>query len=319
MARIYKRVEGDINFQASTMKTLELSRNYYVTKYILELTAEVTNGAAPVYFNDNLFRLINNLTLVANGSVNIKQIPAEKLIYNSHYDVGRIIYSDITKTASGTFIQKQVAELYMVIPNQLRPEDTILNTSRFDTLNLNVNWADSNAIGTGVTVNSARLSVYSSQLIGYMRNKGEKTSYYKEVASKYNVIANNNNYLIKLDVNQMYNGFLITAMKDNLLTNNVIKNIRIKSGTVVFIDQPASVIQWENLSDAKIFSQSAITGMYYLDFTPRSRLSDMLNTVQAMGGFNTLELELDVQNTNANTFISVYPEFIEFTGQIDNP
>jgi hypothetical protein len=317
MARVYNRKEGTIEYAEGVQKTLELSRNYHVLKYIATLKLEVTNGATPVYYDDNLFRSISTLTLVANGSLNIKQIPAEKLLYNSLFDNGRILYTDITKTASGTFIQTQVVEINLIIPNEIRPLDTIFNTKIFNTLNLNVTWADSVAIGSGVTIVSGELHISSHQLVGYQRNANEPIKYYKEVASQFNVTANNNNYLIKLDPNQYYLGFLIAAKKNNVLDNTIIKNLRIKSGTTVFMDLNAETMQRLNEIDAKTITQGSTKGLYYLDFTPRNRLSDMLNTVQNAGGFNTLELELDVTNTNASTYISVFPEFVEMTGQFE--
>ncbi|MDR2790749.1 MAG: hypothetical protein LBB59_07225, partial [Campylobacteraceae bacterium] len=82
---------------------------YHIEKYVLKLEVEVTNAASGiVYYDDNLFRLISSLTLVANGSLNIKQIPGEKLVYNALYNYGRVLYTNIDKTASGTYKQTQV-------------------------------------------------------------------------------------------------------------------------------------------------------------------------------------------------------------------
>jgi hypothetical protein len=227
MARVYNRKEGTLNYEAGVQKTLELSRNYHVMKYILKLEVNVTNaGSGVTYYDNNLFRLISSLNLVANGSLNIKQLPAEKLIYNSIYDNGRVIYTKIDP-ASGAKKQVQVAEINLIIPNEVRPLDTILNTKVFDTLNLNVVWADASAIGTGITITDANLSVSSHQIVGYKRNANENVKYFKEVASNYNVTADNNNYLIKLDPNQFYTGFLLTTKDaDGLLQDNLITNIR---------------------------------------------------------------------------------------------
>ncbi|MDR3178407.1 MAG: hypothetical protein LBT96_05435 [Campylobacteraceae bacterium] len=319
MARVYNRKEGTIPYVAGTMQTLELSRNYHVQRYILTIEAEITNGEAPIYYDDNLFKLISSLNLVANGSVNLKQIPAEKLIYNYLLNNGVRPYTQITKTASGTYLQKQTAIIDLVIPNELRPMDTVLNTRVFNSLNLNANWTDSAAaiLGSDITINSATLHVSSEQLIGYSRNKGEKINYFKEVARGENVTSNNSNYLIKLDPNQFYIGFLVTAQKQNVLTDSVIKNIRIKSGTTIFMDLNAETVKRINENDMKIINQGSNTGLYYLDFTPRGKLTDMLNTVQSAGGFNTLELELEIANADASTYISVYSEFIEITNQLE--
>jgi hypothetical protein len=317
MARVYNRKEGSIPYVASTQQTLELSRNYHVQRYLLTLEVNVENGTnGGVYYNDNLFNLISMLTLVANGSLNVKQIPGEKLYYNYLLDKGLKPYTVFNSTA-GTKTLKQSVFIDLCIPNELRPQDTILNTKVFDTLNLNVVWGDVNSIASGnVTINSARLYVSSEQLIGYQRQPGERINYYKEVARRENITSSNNNYLVKLDVNQFYAGFLLRAKNANLLSNDVIKNIRIKSGTTIFMDLGADEIQRLNENDIKIVNQDSNKGLYYLDFTPRGKLSDMLNTVQNANGFNTLELELDLVS-GTNTTIDIYSEFIEITNQTE--
>jgi hypothetical protein len=311
-ARIFYRKEGVLPFVASSLNILQLSRNYHVRQYILTLKATVVNGATPVYFNDNLFNLINSIRLVGNGNVNLKQIPAEKLVYNSIINKGIKGKTSIVKTASGTFEQYQTATIDLIVPDSFRPEDTLLNTKVFDTLNLEVNWADSVALGTGVTVESASLEVSSFQMIGFEGNLDKRVAYYKEVGSKYSVTADSDNYLITLPVQQFYEGFLLTAKKANLLNSNIIKNIRIKSGTTIFIDLPAETIQRENEFSAGIKSDVSNEGLYYLDFTPRGYLTDMLNTVVKDGGFNTLELELVVKNTDATTVVNVYYNYLDF-------
>jgi hypothetical protein len=90
MARVYNKKEGKIEFTAGTSKPLELSRNYHVMKYILTLKMNVTTDADEVarVYDNNLFRLINILTLTANGGLHIKDITGEKLYYNYVFDNG---------------------------------------------------------------------------------------------------------------------------------------------------------------------------------------------------------------------------------------
>ncbi|MDR1976517.1 MAG: hypothetical protein LBQ18_05945 [Campylobacteraceae bacterium] len=317
MARVYNRKEGQIEYQTGTTKILPLSRNYHVLKYYLTITAEIANGASPVYFDDNLFRLISKVSLVANGSLNLKIIPGEKLVYNSIFDIGRRGKTAINKTANGTYIQSQTAEINLIIPNELRPMDTVLFTRNFETYNLEVEFATAAALGTDITVNSATVDVSSQQLIGYSRSKGERINFFKETARKQKVVSDNNALSISLDVNQFYTGFLIAVKRDNVLTDAVLKNILVKSGTVVFMDTAAETIKRINEYDSKIMNFDENVGLYYLDFTPRGRLSDMLNTVQSAGGFNTLDLVLDVKNTNSDTEIAIYPEYVEITSTFE--
>jgi hypothetical protein len=319
MARVYNRTEGVIDFTAGSYKVLPLSRNYHVLKYILRLELNVTNASSGLtYYDDNLFKIIKRLELIADGGLNIKQIPAEKLYYNSILELGRNPKTSITKTV-GTFTQVQTVELNLIIPNQVRPTDTILWTKNYNTLNLEVSFGNADLLGTGITINSGKLTVDSQQLIGYSRAKEERINYYKEVAIIQNNLSDSTNYLVKLDVDRLYTGFLITAKNANVLTNDLIKNIRIKSGTVVFMEISAETIKRLNETDSKIiFIDNDINkGIYYLDFTVRNKLSDMLNTVTNNNGFNTLELELDIQGSSNTSEIMIYPEYIEITNSYE--
>lgn len=316
MARAYYRKEGSVEFIPSTHKTLELSRNYHVLRYVLELTLNVTNASSGVvYYNNNLFNLFD-FSLTANGGVNIKQIPAEKLIYSSIINEGRDSKTDIT-TASGNKVVKQTAYLDLILSDDfLNPLDTVLNTKVFDTLNLEIEWHDVSAIGTGITIVSGKLDVSSMQLVGYKRSAGEFIKYNKEVALTKTLTADNNALQVIMPVQQLYRGFLIAVKKNNVLSNDVLKNIILKSGTTVFADLRADTLQRINESELKFGNLVDNTGLYYLDFTIRSKLSDMLNTVISAGGFNTLDFIFDVENTSGAELI-IFPEYIDITNQVE--
>jgi hypothetical protein len=314
MARIYNRKEGVINYESGVQKQLELSRNYHVQRYLLTLEVNTTTTAGAVFNSDNnLFKLIETLQLVANGSLNIKFIKGEKLVYNYILNNGNKPYTKIDTGVSKTATQIQSAYIDLVIPNEVRPQDTILFTKIFSSLYLNVVWADASVLGMGITINSAKLSVDSEQLIGYARKKDERINYFKEVQQVENITSDGTNKYIKLDPNQFYTGFLLVVKNGAALTDDILKNIRIKSGTTIFSDTSADTIKRINENAFKLPNLNFNKGLYYLDFTVRDKLSDMLNTVQNAGGFNTLELEVDLENTSASSVLDIYPEYVEIT------
>jgi hypothetical protein len=317
MARAYYRKEGSVEFIASTHKTLELSRNYHVMRYVFELTLNVTNeSSGVVYYNNNLFNLFD-FTLTANGGVNIKQIPAEKLIYNSIINEGRETATEIN-TASGDKVLKQTAYLDLILSDDfLNPLDTVLNTKVFDTLNLEIEWHDKNALGTGFAITSGKLDVSSMQLVGFKRSPGEYIKYNKEVATTKKLTTDSNALQVIMPVQQLYRGFLLVVKKNNVLTNDVLKNIILKSGTTVFADLRADTLQRINESEFRFDSIVNNKGLYYLDFTVRSKLSDMLNTVISAGGFNTLEFIFDVEDTEGASDLIIFPEYIDITNQVE--
>ncbi|MDR2081437.1 MAG: hypothetical protein LBP54_06070 [Campylobacteraceae bacterium] len=228
MARVYNRKEAVVEYTTGIQKDVELSRNYHVQRYILSLEVNTTTTAGAVWKDDNLFRLISSLNLVANGSLNIKMIAGEKLVYNYILNNGVKPFTQVNKGASlSNQVQKQTVFIDLVIPNEKRPQDTILFTKNFSSLYLKVKWASEAALGTGITVNSARLSIDSEQLIGYSRASNERINYFKETQQVETIPGAINNHYIKLDPNQFYTGFLLaTKDADGLLQDNLITNIR---------------------------------------------------------------------------------------------
>jgi hypothetical protein len=140
--RIFNRVEGVLPYAEGAQGNIELSRNYHVDKYILELEVDITNAASGIVYNDDiLFKLINRIELIADGGLNIKQISGEKLVYNSIFDIGQK-GKTVFSASDGTQTLVQTAEINLIIPNELRPNDTILYTKNFNTLNLEITFAD---------------------------------------------------------------------------------------------------------------------------------------------------------------------------------
>jgi hypothetical protein len=317
-SRIYNRKENTVTYAKNQTVIVDLSRNYHVQKYTLKLSANITNAANAAYTTDNLFALINRIDITLNSNVHLKDITGEKLIFNSIIEKGIIGDSKLVKTVSTTNDNYQFAEIYLNVPDTIRPWDTILNTRVFDTYQLQVVFGDESNLGTNITINNAKLEIVSNQLVGYSRAATEQISYYKEVLLKeLNILENNNNLQVTIPVQSYYRGIMLVSKNGNILDNGVINNIRLKSGTVVIIDEAADFIQNDNAFIANKAQYPANTGIYYLDFTPRGYLSDLINTVPSNGGFNTLELILDVNKLANKTEIFVYTEYIEGTGQYE--
>jgi hypothetical protein len=317
--RIFNRPEGVVNFTAGSQASIELSRNYHVEKYLLELEVDITNDATNVSYKDNIFfRLINSLELVADGNQNIKQIPGQKLVINNVYNNGKTGYtSDINTTPSATYTAKQVATIDLSIPGMIRPADTILNARTFQTLFLYVNWGTAQNLGTGINITGARLKISSIQYIGYARNQGERIAYFKETAASYNLTANNNAFYINLPVGKYYQGLLLEVLKDGKRDDGVLNNVILKSGTVVITDLSGYTLKNLNDIDFKVNNISDLVGLYYIDFTPRGHMTDMLDTLSPTG-FNTLNLELNIGGiTNANGLLNLYYDYVEFTDLVE--
>lgn len=319
MARLFKRKEGLVNYEASSQGRLELSRNNHVQSYMVKLTVNHDNGAT-VSFNDALlWSLINSFELVANGNENIKQIPASKIYLDNILATGMNGLNSIVQTVSTSGNVSYVyGMINLSIPNVVRPHDTILNTRNFSTLDLLVNWGSDATIGSGITVNSATCEVWSSALVGYTRNAGETIKYFKETSLVKEVTSSTTEMEITLPVEKLYQGISVVATNDNQRTNSVINNIIIKSGETVFANMNAQALRAENNMEFKPETTSGLDGIHIINFTQRGRLSDMLNTISARGGFNTLEVVLDVTKSGSGTDrVYVLSDTVQDTGIVE--
>lgn len=309
MARIFKRKEGVVNYEATTQQRLQLSRNYHVQNYLVKLEVNHDNATA-VFSDEGLFSLINGIQLVGNGNENIKQIPGNKLYLDNLVATSKSGKSSI-QTADGT---GKVSYVYGIInlsmPRVSRPHDTILNTGVFQSLDLNVDWGASASLGTGITVNSAKLTVYSNQLIGYKRNAGETIKYFEETSLSEEVTASTNEMTINLPIQKLYKSLSVVASVDGKRSNAVVNAIKIKSGTTVMVEWDAEALQTFNDFNYGIQNGEDMAGVYIVDFTERGRLSDLLDTIN---NFNTLELVLDVTKQTGTNFVTVYSDVVKQT------
>lgn len=307
MARLYKRKEGRIPYSESSQASLPISRNFHMNHLILKL--KVTHDNATAVFKDGLANLINNIEVVANGNMVIKSIPGFKLQLNSLLLSGIRGLNTIV-TADGT--NKESYE-YFAIPfvmfGMVRPTDTILNTALFDTLDLRVNWGSSSNLGTGVTVVKAELEIESESLVNYKRNADENIKHFMENALTKEVTASTTEFQINLPTQKLYKSIQLVALDDKVRSNNIIKGIKIKSGTTVFADIEAQTLKAENLMQYRPNNQAELDGVYILNFTQRGKLSDVLNTLKG-SGFNTLELVLEVEKQTGTNEILVLQDTI---------
>lgn len=313
MSRIFERKEGQSNYSPSTQTRMELSRNYHTQYLLCKLTVTHDNSSA-VFSDEAVFGLINHLEVVANGNNTIKAIPSKKLYIDSLLGTTKRGVNDI-KTADGTNL---VSTVWAMIPfsifNTIRPHDTILNTAVFKTFDLLVNWGSDSSIGSGITVKSAKLDVWSSSLVGYKRNAGETIKYFLENNLTDEVNNTTTDKEIKLPTGKIYKSITVVASVDGKRNDNIIKGLKIKSGTTVIVDLDADALRAKNIFEFKPENYDLMKGIYVIDFAVRGRLSDCLDTTR---DFNTLELVLDVEKQAGKNDINVLSDIIQDTTAVE--
>jgi len=312
MAKIYATKEGLVNYSSGNQSRLELSRNYHVQAYNCKLKVNHTNASAS-FKAEHLLNLINGIQIVANGDETIKSVPANKFHIGAILASGNKGLQDI-KTTDGTKDSYVWFTIYFAIPNTYRPADTIFNTAVYSTLDMLVNWGASSNVGTGVTVNSAQLEVFSHSLTNYTRDVNEKIKHYKETYLKKVVDSTSNQFQIDLPVKQLYKSFAIVSTLDGVRTNEIINKITLKSGTSVIMQLDAEAIRSFNYLAYNVKAEDDLKGIHILDFISRGKLSDILDT---MSKFNSLELVLDVTQQSGLNELHIYSDIIDIKNTVE--
>jgi len=312
MARIFKRKEGLATFTASTQSRIPLSRNYHVQQLLCRLVVNHTNDGA-VFKSEHFANLINSIQIVANGNRTIKHIDVKKLVYNSLYSAGKAMTNDV-KTADGA----QTSVIYFTIDfsmrNMARPADTIENSALYQTFDMLIDWAGASNVGSGITVDSATISVSSNQLIGYARNPGERIAHNVETQLVEEVMSSTTEFQIKLPTQKAYRNLLIASTVDGNRNSSLIKGIKLKSGTTVFAEWDAEDLRALNVDRHAIRDENDVNGLLLLDFAERGRISDLLDT---RVNFNTLELVLDVEKQDGVNKVTVYQDVFDVESAVE--
>lgn len=308
MPRGYLRKEGQANYTASTQSRIELSKNYHIRYLVCALTINHDNNLTASFNSENFANLINSIQIVANGNKTIKHVNVRKLIYNALYEKGRQMVNTVV-TASGT---SKESTIYFTVDfamrGMVRPMDTIENAALYNTFDMMVDWANAAACGTGITVNSAVLTVSSRQLVGYNRNKNERISHNIETQLTEEITSTTSEFQISLPVKKVYRQLLVAANVDGVRNNSVINAIKLKSGTTVFAEWTAADMRADNIDRHGIETASSADGLLLLDLAGRGRMSDALDT---RNEFNTLELVLDVTKQTGTNTVTVYSDVFD--------
>jgi hypothetical protein len=214
----------------------------------------------------------------------------------------------------------------------VRPLDTALDSRVLSDLKIRVTWGTFTDIHDDASAWTAEptLDVHSLESANIKGPFALQTIY---SMSKI-ITANDSKFQIFLPVNDVYRGFLINTTDAGVDANDILNNVKIKSGTTVFFDCPAEVIQqydgWlhpginhpiDNLlntggtdrveapNSMNIYNKlqrsdkSNQGGWYFIDLVTDGYLSDAIDTL----GFSEFYLELDVSVGAGTTQIDVLP------------
>lgn len=322
MAIIFERKEGKLNYQEGSQVRFELSNNSMVRRYIVKLTVDHDNGAAPVFNDSLLWSIISSLRITVGGGTNIKQIPGSKIAINNIFNYG-ITPKGFVDTAGNTTNSKSYAYGFIdfALPNMARPFDGIFDTRKYKSLDFIVDWGANSAIGSDITINSAVLEISKQGVTEYERNMAgqsangvaEPIRFYREDSLIREVTSTTNDLQIRMPQDKKYMALILATTNDYQYVDSIIKSIKLESSAYDIIDLSAEEIQAVNIFDSRGNTVADHTGLYRLDFTPRGRITDLISTFgNTKTGFVDFTLSLDVEKSVAGTDrITVYSDYIE--------
>ena len=146
-----KTLVKTVDFDADKPARISIPRGNYVPRIELHLKADITEGAAPVWKDGGITKLIKKLTLTADGKTFFEASGRDAFVKDI-FDYKR--YQDITP--------KVEASIYIDLEDENLTEDGILSplpSMLYNSVVLEILWGNINDVGSDLTLNSASVDI----------------------------------------------------------------------------------------------------------------------------------------------------------------
>ena len=310
--QVRRRKQGNIQFQANNKESISLSRGMIYRELYLKLVGSMTpvnaagNSQALTLVGDE-WACVKRIDLIANNTDVLRSISGNQLWWLNYFMYGTP--PDITPAMGDDtavevpFISQLILPLWM--PRSLRPMDTALDARELSDLKIEITWGDYTDIQAAATAWGTEpiLEIHSLESFGA---KGP-FSQWRVYAIEKTIAATAAQFQIQLPVGPMYRGFLMNFTDAGKDANDILNNFKIISGTTVFADIPALMLNeldrlrmsvprfWDDGGGVydplrRGSTYNSLEGWYFYDHVTDGYLSESIDTL----GFSEFELELDV-------------------------
>ncbi len=326
--QVRRRKQGNIIYEANNKMSLNLSRGMiYRDLYIKlrgTLTATNTNNTAAKTLRGDEWGVVKRIDLIANNTDVLRSLSGNELWWLNYFMYGVPPNLSLNLADEDT---DPSFEAYLVLPlwmfRSLRPMDTALDARELSDLKIEITWGDAADISTDSTAFAVDplIEIHSLESFGAKGPFSQQRVYKIEKA----ITATNAQFQIQLPVGPMYRGFLLNLTDQGKDNAAVLNNFKIISGTTVFADIPAGLLQhsdrlkssvvrfWDALTATPATAQydalrrgstyNNLLGWYFYDHVTDGYLSESIDTL----GFSEFELELDVTVGTEPTILHVIP------------
>lgn len=332
--KLHERDLGSLNFTAGQTSTLELPRNYSLDRLKFRLAATLFRAAgatagAPMDLG-SIAQLVNKIEIRKNGREVLKAIdfatlcracemrygtPMTNLRHIS--GTGAVVTTEwdgfVAVTTGANAIEFQInAWLDFGMPNSIRRNDSLLDTTwrgGITTLDLVVTWGQYDDVMTGAYDPAAGgvdadvapvLQVSTDEYIDPDAVPGEYIEF-REYGIRKVVTADNPKFQHRLNIGNRFRSFIIKTHSDDVLRDDIMNNVMVKSGSDVYKNRDAVMLRQENKAELQL--ETMPCGYYLLEFCKDGHLSRAVNTV----GLSDLTIEMDVSLQGTTCIIEIFP------------
>ncbi len=306
---VLRRVDNVVGGEG-LVKGIDLPRKDLYRQLLLRLYANVniTTLGAPVLYAHSPSKYLKRIELIADGKDTIKSINMKAMVLKNFFHFSRYPSRVVPTLAVGDNKFYQTIVLPMALPRAVREIDTLIDSGRLSTFNLQFTFGSKADIfstaPTAYTLPNLECKVHLLESLN-VENKPLTFGVYKETFIEKEVTQTQNEFQVLLPVGNVYRGFLIEAEVAGEPSDVVINSVQIRSGTTVFFKAEWPDLRDFNATNMNMENQS-FTGFAYVDFCPEGRIVDALNASQ----LSMLEMVFDVTKGAGTHFIRVYPDEI---------
>lgn len=254
-----RRNQEVITFTPDATSVGKLQRNYDYSFIWLFLNVQYTiTGANPTLNYNHFANLIRTISIFGNGNTEFKNQDFASMVFQTYLlTKGKLLapLPDITHNTGGEANNKKSYTLPILLPleslNMNYISDTGLLSSSYQTLDLQVNWTNSTAVGKNIEVTSASLKPVSFEKILRLNDKGQLDKIPARLIQKTQseqITTSSEGILINVPPRKWYNSFQIDILNGvtGAAVVGAIRKIKFLQGVDVLCDIDFEKLQIDN-------------------------------------------------------------------------
>ena len=300
------RPVGSIDFAASTPKSIDLPRDYFIKNILLTFagTSTITTAGSPVIYTEGSYKYVQRIEIIKDGKDTIKSLPFTAIRNRNIYDYSNIpsvTHPAVTGTAATSLLAVGILNFQM--PRAIKPIDTMLDASKCSTLELRATFGSIQAgYSTAPTVEAltaGKLHVDIEEAVGVP--PAEPTIYQERFLEK--TVSATGESQILLPIGLIYRGFMIYTERDGNPVNDILTgDISLSTGLQKIHTIDGDRKRYLNKLEHSLATIQ--TGYYNVDLCPDGLLSEALDA----RNLSSLYLNLNVTKTSGTEKMYIFPQ-----------